>query len=88
MRICRASLSAKEIAILEKFHCDQIIHFYGACFIPNHVCMVTEFAPCGSLMDCIWKLDEPDEWVKAKLVLDAAKGLAFLHSNGVLHRDI
>ena len=50
--------------------------------------MVTEFAPCGSLMDCIKKREEPDELIKAKLMLDAAKGLAYLHANGILHRDI
>ena len=78
----------KEVAMLDKFRCDQIVHFYGACFIPNHVMMVTEFAPCGSLMDCIMKRAEPAEMIKVKLMLDAAKGLAYLHANGILHRDI
>ena len=50
--------------------------------------MVTELAPCPSLMDCIKKRDDPDEAVKAKLMLDAAKGLAYLDVNGVLHRHI
>ena len=50
--------------------------------------MVTEFAPFGSLMDCIKKRPEPEKSIKAKLMLDAAKGLAYLHSNGILHRDI
>ena len=78
----------KEVAMLDKFRCDQIVHFFGACIIPNHVMMVTEFAPCGSLMDCIKKQAEPEERIKIKLVLDAAKGLEYLHSNGILHRDI
>ena len=50
--------------------------------------MVTEFAPCGSLADCIEKRPEPEERVKVKLMLDGAKGLEYLHANGVLHRDI
>ena len=78
----------KEVAMLDKFRCDQIVHFYGACFIPNHVMMVTEFAPCGSLMDCIQKKNEPNNNIKVKVMLDAAKGLEYLHNNGVLHRDI
>ena len=65
----------KEVAMLDKFRCDQIVHFYGACTIPNHIMMVTEFAPCGSLMDCIKKRQDPSEAIKAKLMLDAAKGL-------------
>ena len=53
--------------MLDKFRCDQIVHFYGACVIPKHVMMVTEFAPCGSLMDSIKKRPEPSERVKIKL---------------------
>ena len=34
------------------------------------------------------KKREPSDEIKAKLMLDAAKGLAYLHSNGILHRDI
>ena len=49
---------------------------------------VPENAPCGSLEDCIRKRPEPDERVKAKLMLDAARGLAYLHENGILHRDV
>ena len=79
---------AKEVAMLDKFRCDQIVHFYGACTITNHVMLVTEFAPCGSLTDCIKTCSEPEKLIKAKLMLDAARGLDYLHSNGILHRDI
>ena len=74
--------------MLDKFRCDQIVNFYRACTIPNHVMMVTEYAPCGSLVDRIRKREEPEEHVKAKVILDAAKGLDYLHSNEILHRDI
>ena len=78
----------KEVAMLGKFRCDQIVYFFGACFVYNHVMMATEFAPCGSLADCIKKRPEPSDKIKTKVVLDAAKGLAYLHMNGILHRDI
>ena len=74
--------------MLDKFRCDHTVHFYGACTITNHVMTVTEYALCGSLMDVILKRPEPNEAIKAKLMLDAAKGLAYLPSNGILHRDI
>ena len=45
-------------AILEKFQCEQLVHFYGACAIPNHIVIVTEYTLCGSLMDCIKKRPE------------------------------
>ena len=37
----------KETAMLDEFRYDQIVHFFGACVIPNHVMMVTEYAPSG-----------------------------------------
>ena len=78
----------REVGMLDKFRCDQVVHFYGACLIPNDIMTVSEFAPCGSLMDCIRKRPEPEPKIKTKLMLDAAKGLAYLHGNGILHRDI
>ena len=76
-----------EVAMLDKFRCDQIDPS-GAYVIPTKVCMVTGFAPCGSLADCIGKQAQPDLMVKAKVVLDAALGLADLLTDGIMHRDI
>ena len=56
----------KEVDMLGKFRCDEIVHFYGACFVPNHVMMVTEYAPCGSLADATKELPEQPETVKAR----------------------
>ncbi|ELP92957.1 protein serine/threonine kinase, putative [Entamoeba invadens IP1] len=80
----------KEVAMLDKFRCDYIIHFYGAVFIPSKVCMVTEFATFGSLQDLIKhkKSDEIEMKLRIKFLLDAAKGIQYLHENGILHRDI
>ena len=53
---------AKQVAMLDKFRCEQIVHIYGACTIPNHIMLVTEFAPCGSLGDSLKrKRPEPEE---------------------------
>ena len=38
---------AKEVAMLDKFLCDENVHFNGTCAIPHHVIMVTEFEPFG-----------------------------------------
>ena len=45
----------KEVTMLDKFRSEYIVHFYGAVFIPNKICMVTEFAKYGSLNDLILK---------------------------------
>ncbi|KAL7720797.1 Protein serine/threonine kinase [Entamoeba marina] len=80
----------KEVTMLDKFRNEYIVHFYGAVFIPTKICMVTEFAQYGSLQDLIDKRKkEPiDNTIKMKILLDCSKGIEYLHSNGILHRDI
>ncbi|ELP89309.1 protein serine/threonine kinase, putative [Entamoeba invadens IP1] len=80
----------KEIQMLEKFSSEYIVHFYGAVFVPNEVCMVTEFAQYGSLNDLMKhkKSEEIEMKLRVKLLIDASKGILYLHNNGILHRDI
>ena len=56
----------KEVDMLGKFRCDEIVHFFGACFIPNHVMLVTEFVPCKLLADATKERPEQPETVKAR----------------------
>ncbi|ELP91138.1 protein serine/threonine kinase, putative, partial [Entamoeba invadens IP1] len=80
----------KEVAMLDKFRNNYIIHFYGAVFIPNKICLVTEFANYGSLQDLMKhiKSEEIEIKLRIKFMLDASKGILYLHTNGILHRDI
>ncbi|ELP87955.1 protein serine/threonine kinase, putative [Entamoeba invadens IP1] len=80
----------KEVSMLDKFRSDYVVHFYGAVFIPNKICMVTEYAQFGSLNDLMKhkKAEEVVLSVRVKIIYDAAKGLEYLHNNGILHRDI
>ncbi|EAL50878.2 tyrosine kinase, putative [Entamoeba histolytica HM-1:IMSS] len=78
----------KEVAMLDKFRCEYIVHFYGAVFIPTKICLVTEYVDMGSLQSLIKKHSKPNEHMRMKLVIDAAKGVQYLHFNGIIHRDI
>ncbi|ELP91473.1 protein serine/threonine kinase, putative [Entamoeba invadens IP1] len=79
-----------EVCMLDKFRSEYIVHFYGAVFIPNKICMVTEFAQYGSLQDLMKHktCKEIDIKLRVKYMIDAAKGISYLHTNGILHRDI
>ncbi|ELP89717.1 protein serine/threonine kinase, putative [Entamoeba invadens IP1] len=80
----------KEVSMLDKFRSEYIVHFYGAVFIPSKICMVTEFAEFGSLQDLMKHKtsEEVNMKFRVKLMLDASKGIQYLHSNNILHRDI
>ena len=80
----------KEVSMLDKFRNEYIVHFYGAVFITTKVCMVTEFAPFGSLIDLMKKRNNKPlpEKVRIKILIDCSKGIEYLHNNGILHRDI
>ncbi|BFU19172.1 hypothetical protein CL6EHI_172740 [Entamoeba histolytica] len=80
----------KEVAMLDKFRNEYIIQFYGAVFIPSKICMVTEFAEYGSIQDIMNKrnITEIPKKIRIKFMIDGAKGISYLHSNGILHRDI
>ncbi|ELP89452.1 protein serine/threonine kinase, putative [Entamoeba invadens IP1] len=79
-----------EVAMLDKFRCEFIIHFYGAVFIKSQICIVTEFAEFGSLEDVIIRKNssELSNYFKLKIMIDALRGIEYLHLNGILHRDI
>ncbi|ELP84088.1 protein kinase, putative, partial [Entamoeba invadens IP1] len=79
----------KEVNMLDKFRSDYLVHFYGAVFIPNKICMVTEFAQYGSLNDLMKNNKNViQEEMKMKIINDMANGLLYLHKNGIVHRDI
>ncbi|GAB1228268.1 hypothetical protein ENUP19_0389G0001 [Entamoeba nuttalli] len=80
----------KEVSMLDKFRDEYIIQFYGAVFIHNKICMVTEYAEYGSIQDIINKrnITEIPKKIRIKFLIDGAKGISYLHSNGILHRDI
>ncbi|EKE38727.1 hypothetical protein ENUP19_0317G0008 [Entamoeba nuttalli] len=78
----------KEIELLEKFRCEYIVEFLGTVEINKQYCIVLELAGYGSLRDLFTTLPTLSFDLKKKILLDVAKGIKYLHANGVLHRDI
>ncbi|ELP89031.1 protein serine/threonine kinase, putative [Entamoeba invadens IP1] len=80
----------KEVEMLNKFRCDQIVHFFGSVRMPRIIGMVVEYAPFGSLRSVFMstKFHDVCEKIKVKYLVDVTKALVYLHTSGVLHRDI
>lgn len=76
----------RESKIMAQLHSPNIVQFYGFCMSPY--CLVMEYMPNGSLFNVL-KSDKPLEWpLRFHIAVDVAKGVAFLHHEAILHRDI
>jgi serine/threonine protein kinase len=64
--------------------------FMAACTKPPRMCIVMEFMALGSLWDLIHNdlIPELPMALKVKIMFQAAKGMQFLHSSGIVHRDL
>lgn len=86
----------KEIQLLHKLSYDpNVVQFYGACLDPVCPMLVLEYMEGGDLHSCIVQDCYPKckgffRWYKngARVALDVAKGLVFLHDQQVVHNDI
>ncbi|KAK3160106.1 hypothetical protein QOZ80_1BG0055250 [Eleusine coracana subsp. coracana] len=81
---------ASEVALLLRLRHPNIISFVAACKKPPVFCIITEFMAGGSLRKYLHQQEPhsvPIELV-LKLALDIARGMSYLHSQGILHRDL
>ncbi|KAL3150426.1 hypothetical protein ABBQ32_000262 [Trebouxia sp. C0010 RCD-2024] len=84
---------AKELTILEMIPFDKrVVQFYGSCNLNGKISLVLELMEGGDLNNALrMNLAAPElSWYNrgARIALDIIKGLHFLHSHNVQHRDI
>ncbi|XP_058087656.1 serine/threonine/tyrosine-protein kinase HT1-like [Magnolia sinica] len=79
-----------EVALLFHLKHPNIITFVAACKKPPVFCIITEYLAGGSLRQYLHR-QEPHSLpldLVLKLALDIARGMHYLHSQGILHRDL
>ncbi|KAL1298493.1 hypothetical protein HN51_042844 [Arachis hypogaea] len=82
-----------EVNYLGQFSHPHLVRLIGYCLEDEHRLLVYEFMPRGSLENHLFRRGsyfQPLSWsLRLKVALDAAKGLAFLHSaeTQVIYRD-
>ncbi|AHA46230.1 serine/threonine protein kinase [Insectomime virus] len=79
----------KEAAVLAGLRHPNIILFMAACTKPPNMCIITEHMALGSLFEILHNelLPALPEALAIKIATQAAKGMHFLHSSGIAHRD-
>lgn len=76
-----------ELKLCSSLRAKNIVFFYGACLKLPRVGIVLEYCAHGTLRKYL--LRNTVSWKKKiDLVIEIAQGLTFLHSKGVIHRDM
>ena len=79
-----------EATMMGQCQFPHIVRLYGICQEPNHVAMVMEYLPKGSLYHVLHDANEVLPWnpIRWDIALDIGKGLSYLHDQKIIHRDL
>nr|UMO80375.1 Serine/threonine protein kinase [Pandoravirus aubagnensis] len=79
-----------EVRVMTSLRHPNVVLFMAACTKPPQMCIVMEYMALGSLRDLLDNefVTQIPFGLKAKVAYQAAKGMHFLHSSGVVHRDL
>lgn len=78
-----------EVLLLDKLRHPNLVRLIGYCAEKGEALLMYELLPNGSLDEALF---EPEQKIlsweeRVQIALDAAKGLAYLHDNNIIHRD-
>ncbi|WJZ85033.1 hypothetical protein VitviT2T_004601 [Vitis vinifera] len=80
----------QEVMMLATLKHPNIVRFIGACRKPLAWCIVTEYAKGGSVRQFLMRRQNRSVPLKlaVKQALDVARGMAYVHGLGFIHRDL
>lgn len=79
----------QELELLNKLQHPNVVRYMGACVKDGHIHPVLEYVSGGCLTDILADDTLSLSWrQKGDLATDIARGMAYLHSQNVCHRDL
>lgn len=80
----------REVTLLSRLQHQNVIKFVAACKKPPVYCVITEYLSEGSLRAYLHKLEKKSLPLQKliSIALDIARGMEYIHSQGVIHRDL
>eukprot|EP00062_Callorhinchus_milii_P019633 gi/632974399/ref/XP_007903656.1/ PREDICTED: serine/threonine-protein kinase PAK 7 isoform X2 [Callorhinchus milii] len=83
----RRELLFNEVVIMRDYHHDNVVDMYNSYLVGDELWVVMEFLEGGALTDIVTHTRMNEEQI-ATVCLSVLKALSYLHSQGVIHRDI
>ncbi|KAJ6218301.1 hypothetical protein RDWZM_009458 [Blomia tropicalis] len=83
----RRELLFNEVVIMRDHHHANIVEMYNSFLVEDELWVVMEFLQGGALTDIVTHARMDEEQI-ATVCKQCLKALAYLHSQGVIHRDI
>ncbi|XP_044020905.1 serine/threonine-protein kinase PAK mbt isoform X2 [Aphidius gifuensis] len=83
----RRELLFNEVVIMRDYHHPNIVEMYDSFLVDDELWVVMEYLEGGALTDIVTH-SRMDESQIATVCLQCLKPLAYLHAQGVIHRDI
>ena len=83
----RRELLFNEVVIMRDYHHPNIVEMYNSFLVDDELWVVMEYLEGGALTDIVTH-SRMDESQIATVCSQCLKPLAYLHSQGVIHRDI
>ncbi|XP_071040275.1 serine/threonine-protein kinase PAK mbt isoform X2 [Parasteatoda tepidariorum] len=80
-------LSHEQVVIMRDYHHPNIVEMFDSFLVGDELWVVMEFLEGGALTDIVTHSRMDEEQI-ATVCKQCLKALAFLHSQGVIHRDI
>jgi serine/threonine protein kinase len=77
----------QEFKLMAQLRSPHIVYFYGIC-TQEPYSLVMEYMPKGSLYQVLHSQETLSANVCLQLAIDTGKGLAYLHAQSIIHRDV
>uniref|UniRef100_A0A9J7XXB7 non-specific serine/threonine protein kinase n=1 Tax=Cyprinus carpio carpio TaxID=630221 RepID=A0A9J7XXB7_CYPCA len=83
----RRELLFNEVVIMRDYHHENVVDMYNSYLVADELWVVMEFLEGGALTDIVTHTRMNEEQI-ATVCLSVLKALSYLHTQGVIHRDI